>query len=197
MTMQNAQYRQQQSILLHGGLITAFNEQYVGFGNKGANQMPGIVGQMFTVASDTLAALYTDSMTTHPLYAGNYRIVKVKTGVTIAFGELLYWDDRANGIVTNVIGTDFAGVAASTLGTALFYIYMVEPSQDYNATMKFVDSLTKVAVAGDVVVASATAGRADVLADATAVTWGTNKPIARLEASVDGTSHLAKVKWGM
>lgn len=197
MAGQNAVYRQQQSILLHGGLATAFNEQYVGFGSKGADQMPGILGQVFTVSDDIRAQQYTDSQTTHPLYAGNWRVVRVKTGVTVAFGEALYWDNRATNVVTNVTGNDFAGIAISVVGTALFCIYMCDPVQGLNVTAKFLDTPTKaVPAAGDVVVVSATTGRLDVLADATAVTWATNKPIGTLEAAIDGTSHLAKIKFG-
>lgn len=191
-------YRAQQVPFLHQGYVTDFNEQFVSIGSKGADSVPGAIGQIFSIANDALATQYSSNPTANPLYPGLYRIVKVKTGITLAFGQLLYWDDRVNNVVTNVIGNDFAGVAACLVGTALFRVYMVEPVEGNNAQMLFVNGTTKGAPAvGDIAVASGTAGQADVLADATNVTWSTNKPLARLESTINGTSFLAKVKFGV
>lgn len=180
------------------GKIISYNSQYIGIGSKGANALPGLVGQDFVIETDAQALLY--SSTANLLYRGRLKLVKVKTGVTLAFGESLYWSDEANYIVTNdsASGTlPFAGTAACTAGTALFYVYMVVPVRGNRGVAKFLNSPTKTTPAvGDTIVGTSTAGRLDVLADATAVTWATNKPLGRLETAIDATSHLATMNFG-
>lgn len=180
------------------GKIISYNSQYIGIGSKGANALSGLLGQDFVVETDAQALLYSSAA--NLLYRGRLKLVKVKTGVTLAFGESLYWSDEANYIVTNDSASNtlpFAGVAACTTGTALYYVYMVVPVRGNFGTAKFLDSPTKTVAAGDAFIGTSTAGRFDVLADATAVTWATNKPFGRAQSTVSSSTHLATVTFGL
>ena len=98
-----------------------------------------------------------------PLWV-TYRIAKAKAGVTFATGEILYWDDRDDYVVTNVAnGGAVAGfVPAGTTAvapTAGEYFCMVTKGR---RLAKYLDSVTVAPdTAGKLVVATATAGRVD------------------------------------
>ena len=158
------------------GYLNTQNDAYPGMSVAGTganiNQYLGQMGQELQLNYESAAALsYT---TTGTLYAGKYQYVKFKAGSSPARGLALYWDDRANYVVTTVTPSgdaNFAGICimANTAGN---YGWM---QTEGDAVCQFKATLTKSAVAGDAVILTTTANTFDVLADATNVTWGTIK----------------------
>lgn len=193
----------QRAILLSStNHITDFAPTALGVGsNSTPGNLSGLLGAIFPVSTDKGAQKYTTNNTTFPVYAGSWQIVKVAVSLTVTFGQLLYWSDKPNMVVTNdgSSGKEFAGIAmvqtVTTTSTVQNYIYMAVPEQGNNATVLFVTSTTKsTPAAGDIVSTSATAGSADVLADATAFIGSNLRPIGKLNAAVNA-SHFGKVSF--
>lgn len=124
-----------------------------------------------------------------------YELVKLKAGVTFAVGEIVYWDDYDDRVVTNVqagnnaAGFIPAGGAATPAPTYPFtagqYCYIVVEGL---RAIKGLDSVTSAADAnGKACIPSATAGRVDVLAAATAPAANV---VARTRGTQDGTTKL-------
>ena len=114
------------------------------------------------------------------------QLVLFKAAITFAVGELLWWDDRANKVVTNVSnGGVVAGVVAkSTAPTAATYGWIWKQG---NVPVKYLDAPTVAPdTAGKLAIASATNGRADCVTAATTLV-----PIGRTLGAQDGTSKLA------
>lgn len=145
--------------------------------------MPGHLGKLMEINVGTGAS---------PLIV-TYRLAKLKTGVTFAVGEVCYWDDRDDYIVTNVQAGNMvagfipAGGAATPAPTytftALQYAFLVVKGR---RAIKGIDSLTVAAdTVGKAVVPSATAGRVDVVTASTM-----NAVIARTAGAQDATTKL-------
>lgn len=146
---------------------------------------PGMLGQMteFNVGTD-LAPLWV-----------TYRLVKLAASITLAVGEVVYWSDRDDYVVTNVddnagnlvAGFIPAGGAPATAPSQTFtagqYCYVVVKGR---RCVKGLDSLTVAAdTLGKAVVPSTTTGRVDVVTASTM-----NAVLGRTASAQDGTSKL-------
>ena len=126
------------------GYLNTQNDAYPGMSVAGTganiNQYLGQMGQELQLNYESAAALsYT---TTGTLYAGKYQYVKFKAGSSPARGLALYWDDRANYVVTTVTPSgdaNFAGICimANTAGN---YGWM---QTEGDAVCQFKATLTK------------------------------------------------------
>jgi len=114
------------------------------------------------------------------------QLVQFKAAVSCLVGELLWWDDRLNKVVTNVSnGGVVAGVVAkSTNPGAGTYGWIYKAG---GVPVKYLDAPTvSPDTAGKSCIASATNGRADCVTAA-----GTLLQIGRTLGAQDGTSKLA------
>lgn len=130
---------------------------------------------------------------------GRIQYVKFKAGTTVApaRGVLVYWDDYDDKVVTPdnpaTVGAAMAGICLGATDKG-DHGWIAKAGR---WTAKFLSSTTKTTPAiGDAVVNYGAAGLADVLADASAVTFGTdatqaNRVIGHLAAAV--SSQLAVV----
>jgi hypothetical protein len=112
------------------------------------------------------------------------QLVKFKAAITFALGELLWWDDIDDKVVTNVSnGGVVAGVAAYIATAGSFgWIYKAG-----NVAVKYLDAPTVAPdTAGKLAVASATNGRADCITTITALVG-----IGRTLGAQDGGTKLA------
>lgn len=121
------------------------------------------------------------------LYGGEYQFVRTRSGSTNALvvGGPVFWYDRDNFIVTpDTDGTaEFAGVALNIPATKGNCVLIVVAG-DVDALFKATATTKATTVKNDLAVTSiaSSAATLDVLADATAVTWGTaSDAIARLQ----------------
>jgi hypothetical protein len=153
--------------------------------NTGVPQYPGLLGAKYRFDRLAVAKHWKTSGTgssAAPVVDLEVQYVQMASdaAVTPARGVLCYWKDKANFIVstTDTAGYRFAGVLLGTM-TVAQYCYIAKVGE---VAMKFKSSTTKVTPAvGDTAVGvSGNAGLADVLADATAQTYGTDETNLRL-----------------
>jgi hypothetical protein len=112
------------------------------------------------------------------------QLVKYKTGITFAVGEVLWWDDIDDKIVTNVSNGGVVAGVAPYIAVAASYGWCYKAG---NVAVKYVDAPTVApSTAGLLAVASATNGRADCITTITALV-----PIGRTLGAQDATSKLA------
>ena len=158
----------------------------------------GQVGGKLTV--NNAEALGLSSTATGTLYRGVYRYVQFRLGATAANarGQLVFWYDRDNNIVTGDVAdatvTPFAAGVCLMANTKGNYGWIQVSGK---ASVKFKAATTKTTPAiGDVVMVDATpSNTGDVLADATGLTSpnGKNKIGIALEAPVGGAVKLVEL----
>jgi hypothetical protein len=138
------------------------------------NQPPQYVGQLGAVEqlSASGAARVTDPAAAQTLYGGEYQYVKFADDSTAyAVGQILYWKDTENYIVTNVPPTSLtvAGVALSIVTGGNYWFMQVSGK----ASVKFAAALTTPAIGQPVFSNEATPALAvNSATDATAVLSG-------------------------
>jgi hypothetical protein len=153
-------------------------DDYPGGGIEAPGLAPGQLGKEIYLTREEATLL--SSTTIGVLYEGTYKYVKSKTTVTTAVsrGLGLRWSDKANFEVTvDAVGEpdvgNICGVALSTPGAGKYFWMFIGDGQ---VVCKFKATQTKEpSFAGDAVIAGADAdnGLFDILADASAVTFGT------------------------
>ena len=158
-------------VMLTSGFINTVDDVEPG-GGDAPGAAPGQVNKVYDV--DTEDPWDTTVGIALP---GKVRFVKFLLTSTLAAakGQIAYWSDRANGVVTADVPagigvSDVAGIflGAPTKGSHTFIKISGE------AEVGFLGTTTKgTPVVGNVAVNGAAGGVADVLADATAVTFGT------------------------
>jgi len=181
-------------------LLNDINDSIPGGGVAGytgqPNQYEGQVGT--TITLDAATALKFSDTTVGTLYAGTYQYVKFyvsQSGTTVKGGPV-YWQDADNYVVTADVPTGapgFAGVALNVVTKGNYGWILVEGK----CQCQPLDNTTKGTPAiGDTMV-TATIGRFDDLADATAFDGTNQKLIAGqwIEAPADATNtrYLAYV----
>lgn len=158
----------------------------------------GQLGGILTL--DAKAALKFSLTTTGTLKAGCYQYVKFKAGSTAAnaVGQLVFWDDYDNFVVTpDVVATTtglWAGVTLNVVTKGNYGFIQVLGK----CTLKFRATLTKVAASGDLVVVDSTpSNTGDVIADATAILSPVLKTVVgvALEAPTNAGLKLVQL-WG-
>lgn len=158
----------------------------------------GMLGKIFEC--DDAEALKLSSLVIGTLYGGVYQCVQTLSTSTQAnaIGQLVFWSNQTTMIVTPDPPTPlmtFAGVLLNTVIKGNYCWICVAGSVN-----TLYGTITKGggAVAGDLVIAtSATTGKADVLADATAVTWASAATrIGRaFEAATTGQTKRVTLDW--
>lgn len=92
-----------------------------------------------------------------------FQLVIAGAGITPAEGAVLYWLDKAAYTVTTVVAAgNLAGIAPALMTAAASAFWMIKKGDD---KVLFIAAPTVVVAAGLPVVASATAGKADALAN--------------------------------
>ena len=143
-------------------------------------QQPGHLGKKFE---------YNVGTEDKPLWV-TLRLVKL-AAVTAAIGEVLYWSDRDDYVVTNVAdGGVIAGIVPAGTGAVApssgGYFFMVVKGR---LPVKYLDSVTIAPdTAGKLAVGSATNGRADCVTDGSAVV---NLILGRTAGTQDTGTKLA------
>lgn len=174
---------------LPDGFVNAVNDSFPGGGNSSPGLAPGQLGKVFWFQ----ASGPFDS-TVGTVREGHLRYVQTLLGSTAApaVGAPAYWSNKPNHVVTPDAPANPANIAGVYLNAATKGNYTLIQISG-RVVMKFLASTTKTTpVAGDSVVSGGTGGLADVLADATAVTWATaNQLIGTLTGSI--TSQLGEV----
>lgn len=172
------------NIYIPDGYINAADHTYPGGSQVNSQLYGGMVGQIVGLSSKQAAQLSKTSIGT--LRGGLYQYVKTKASPTtaVARGLVLVWSDRSIFEVSVDVGADIAnslvaGVGLNTVTQAKYCWIQI----DGEAAIRFKSSgspealnTTKTTpVVGDSVISPLDAdnGRADVLADATAVVFGT------------------------
>lgn len=114
----------------------------------------------------------------------------LSTGATTAAGEVAWWSDPANAIVTRVAATPGRGRVAGIYTAAVTAsAYSAIVLQGRATDVKYLDSPTaNPAATGLIAIPSATDGRADCLAAGSAATY---PPIGVTIGTQDGTTKLA------
>lgn len=195
------------------GYVDNLNDQYLGrIGSS--TQFLGLLGKAFVLnlnpgqlvdsgiyCSAIAAAQPPAVAATKNLYAGTYQIVKKVASITVAYGQIAYWSDKKNFTVTNAAGSsiinEVAGIFLNAATDSYYcYIHAAVPGEDVD--MLLVDTPTKSAAieSNDIIMASSTAGKGDVLADATALSGGNYFPIARARGAQDSTTKLVYATFG-
>lgn len=134
----------------------------------------GLVGKVLPLSIAEALRLSDTSIGT--LYAGEYQFVQFKSDSTQsnAVGQLLWWS-TVGSIVTPDPPTELGSVAGICINAVTKGNYGFMLRRGVVNTLYGTITKSGGAVAGDAVIAaSATVGKANVLADATAVTWATN-----------------------
>lgn len=155
----------------------------------------GQVGKRLVLT--TAMALKLSDTTIGTLYEGIYQYVQTKSGSTAApaRGGAVYWDDLTSYIVTPDVTTSNVGLFAG--------VYLSAPTKGNwcfiqiagKASVLFKASPTKTTpAAGDAVVLNGTStNTADVLADATGVTWATIKLMLGVAIAAPTTAAISTV----
>jgi hypothetical protein len=153
------------------------NDAAIGSTVSGSPRNAGQLGAIYHLDKAT-----ADKLSLKP---GFYQYVQTKSDSTAspAAGLVALWSDRASFIVTPDTSAAAAGqIAGVYLGslTKGNYGFIQIAGQ---ATVKFVDSITKATpAAGDLVIVDTTAAKGEVLADATGLTSTTAKRILGVAA---------------
>lgn len=149
-----------------GGSILGAADVYPGGGGESPGAVPGQLGKSIEVYNGYLDCDFD----------GRVQYVKLAAAITVVpvRGTLAYWSDRPNYVITCDNPNAGGALAGIILGTTTDGTHAwIQKSG--RATVKFLSSTTKTTPAvGDAVVSGGTAGLADVLADASAVTFGTD-----------------------
>lgn len=187
------------------GKVNKVNDTYPGGSADYASQAiptgnvakPGMLGKVIRFNFNTLARYWdtTVSALIATFTAARYVEMASDAAVTPARGVLCFWKNKATFTVTTTDTGDFefAGVCLGAYPqVAKFGCIGVGG----DAAMKFLSSTTKTtpAVGDTAVTVSGNSGLADVLADATAQTYGTdntNEPLGRLKTAI--TTQIATV----
>lgn len=187
------------------GHIDDVNDQYIGRNGASANNV-ALLGKCIEFNTLLGATFYNSApaaaqpagvAATKNLYAGAYMLIQKVASITVAYGQIAYWASRANFTVTNVpTGAEVAGVFLNAITDSYYgYIKLALPGDEVDVFV--VDSPTKGSVAAtNLIMTSATAGKGDVLADATALTGANFLPFARAESTQDATTKLVKAQFG-
>lgn len=180
------------------GKLNTVNDTYPGGGTDAPGLRQNQLGAALQLNADQ--ALQVSDTTVGTLYAGVYQYVKfyVSQSGTTKKGGPVYWQDTDNFIVTADVPTGapgFAGVALSVVTKGNCGFILVEGKVQAQP----LDNTTKATPAiGDTVV-TATIGRFDDLADATAFDGTNFKLIAGqwIEAPADATDtrYLAYIQF--
>lgn len=188
------------------GHVDDVNDQYIGRNGASFNNT-ALLGKCVEFGRDSDALFYNSApaaaqpagvASTKNLYAGAYMLVQKTTSITVAYGQIAYWLDKANFIVTNAAsGLEVAGIFLNAITDSYYgYIKLAIPGDE--ADVLIVDSPTKGSVAAtNLVMTSGTAGKGDVLADATALTGTNFLPFARAESTQNSTTKLIKAQFGV
>jgi hypothetical protein len=165
----------------------------------GAQPYPGQLGAIFTMNNAEAARAGKNNT----LFQGTYQYVQFKSGSTAANarGQIVFWSDVNNYIVTpDAVAANlgcWAGITLNAVTKGNFGWIQVWGQ----AGVLFVASITKATPAAcDMVVVDATpSNKADVLADATGVTWATLRlklGVAE-EAPAGGAVKLVELCWNI
>lgn len=135
-------------------------------------QPPQYIGQLgaFAYLNFSDAQKRSDSAAAQSLQGGRYQYVQyAASGTAYAVGQVLYWSDETNYIVTNVapsaVSARIAGICLSIVGQGNYWLIQT----DGVANVLFRAAVTST-VADNVVSVVINTNTADALADATAVT---------------------------
>lgn len=165
----------------------------VSSGLTGAAMFPGQLGDILEV-SHTMAAQLSDSAI-GTLYGGEYQYVLfLSTGGNSVRGQVMYWSDEANYVVTATAPTSGARRAGIALGvvTAGKYGWIQVTGL---ASVLFKASITKATPAiDDLVVIDVSAVRGDVIADATAIVSPNLKLVLGVAAEAPVSNSIKKVE---
>lgn len=160
--------------------------------NTGVATYPGLLGKQYHFTHAMLAKRWKTA--TGALPDGDLVVQYIKTDELSAIGQIAYWLDKNGYEVTNVDTANLpvAGVYISIISDEQ-YGFIAKIGRPYT---KFKSSTTKVTPdIGDIALGiSGNTGLADVLADATAQTYGTdadNRKVGKLASVV--TAQLAQV----
>lgn len=160
--------------------------------NTGVAQYPGLLGKKYFFSH--LQLLKRWDTTTHAVPTGDLVVQYVKSDELLVVGQVLYWIDKNGYEVTNVDTANLpvAGVCIAVISDEQ-YGYIAKQGRP---KVKFKASTTKVTPAiGDIALGiSGNLGLADVLADATAQTFGTgaaDRVVGKLATVV--TAQFAEV----
>lgn len=165
--------------------------------NTGVAQFQGLLGQKYRFDRNAVAKHWDTSLSAAPVTDLEVQYVQVKADAPVApaRGVLAYWSSKQNWLVTtdDTAGLDFAGVFMGTMAAGE-YGYIVKVGE---LAMKFKSSTTKATPAvGDTAVGvSGNSALADVIADATGQTYGTdrtNQKLGILRSAV--TTQIATVE---
>ncbi len=182
--------------------LNLVDDLFPGGGDIAPGNVPGQLGNIYAFSGIQALGLSDTSVGT--LYGGLYQYVKFKDAPTTDgdVGLCVTWNDRDAFEVSVDVAADFdgsllAGICINDV-TANQYGFIQVSGR---ATVKHKVSITKtVPLIGDSVQSGANAdnGLADVLADATAVLFGTfaqkyGRTFGRTAGTVDGTSDLGLV----
>lgn len=159
--------------LLNGS--TATGDSVPGSNTPGyTGQVNQYSGQLGAVAflSFAEAQKRSDSAVTASLQGGRYQYVQhAADGTNYAQGQVLYWKDETNYIVTNVapsaVSARVAGICIAPVTQGNFWLFQT----DGVAQVQFRAAITS-AVADNLVVVLVNTNTADAVADATAITAG-------------------------
>ena len=150
--------------------------------NTGVAQFQGLLTQKYRFDGNAVAKHWDTSVSAAPVTDLEVQYIQVKSDAPVApaRGVLAFWSNKKTGVVTTADngGLDFAGVFMGTMAAGE-YGYIAKVGE---LAMKFLSSTTKAtpAIGDSAVSVSGNSGLADVIADATAQTYGTDRTNIKL-----------------